>query len=280
VEPASDAAMNAAGETMMGKATLHPRVAPLRRSLLALRDSIATHHTPRITEAVAAVLQEQRQEIAGRIRAHAEQISRKPRDTSVWWDQKRWDQRLTSALVGGLAGMATSVSRQVADTLPPVKADPLSAVDRVLTRGAARVTKINTATKDEITGILAAAVEQGTSILDIADALEAGTDLEPLIGRSGGVVADTAYRAEMIARTELMDAYNASARYSYSDAGVRTVQAIDGDGDEECADRDGREFSVEEADLIEDHPNGTLDWVPVIEGAFGKATEITMRLGD
>jgi hypothetical protein len=276
-EAPSDRAMMAAGETSMGKATLHPRIEPLRRGLLALRDSIATHHTPRIREAVAGVLQQQRSEIAARIRGHAEQISRKPRDTSVWWDGPRWDRALSGALVGGLAGMATSVSRQVADTLPPAKADPLSAVDRVLSRGAARVTKINAATKDEIAGILATAVEQGTSILDIADALEAGTDLEPLIGRSGGVVADTAYRAEMIARTELMDAYNRSALYSYADAGITTVQAIDGDGDEECADRDGREYPIEEADLIEDHPNGTLDWVPVIEGAFGKATEITMR---
>jgi hypothetical protein len=77
MEQASDTALNAAGETTQGKATLHPRVAPLRRSLLALRDSIATHHTPRLKQAVSAVLQDQRTEIASRIRAHAEQIARK-----------------------------------------------------------------------------------------------------------------------------------------------------------------------------------------------------------
>ncbi len=42
------------------------------------------------------------------------------------------------------------------------------------------------------------------------------------------------------------------------------VEAIDGDGDEECAARDGQEFSIADADGIEDHPNGTLDWVPVL----------------
>jgi hypothetical protein len=169
--------------------------------------------------------------------------------------------------------MATSVSRQVAEQLP-AKADPLenSAVDRVLSRGVARVTKINDTTRAEIADILVTAIDQGVDLAEVADAIEAGTDLTPLIGRSGGVVGDLAYRAEMIARTELMDAYNASALYSYADAGVRTVQAMDGDQDEECAARDGREFPIEEADGIEDHPNGTLDWVPVLDFAPAKAS--------
>lgn len=261
-EPASDMAMHAAGETMMGKASL--RIEPMRRALQALRETIATHHTPRIAEALRGLLTDQRTEIARRIRARAPHLAAHPTDTSVWWDQRRWDQALRGALAIGLTGMATSVSRQVAEVLPPAKADPLSAVDRVLERGAARVTKINTATRDAITGILTTAVEQGVDIVTVADALEAGSDLAPLIGVSGGIVGDLSYRAEMIARTELMDAYNTSALYSYADAGLAKVQAIDGDQDDECASRDGREFSIAEANDIEDHPNGTLDWVPVL----------------
>lgn len=263
-EPTSDMAMSAAGETSMGKATLNPRIAPLRRALLSLRNTIARNHTPRVKEAVSAVLQGQRSEIAQRIRAHADHLKENPKDSSVWWDGKRWDRELRGALVSGLAGMATAVSRQVADVLPPVKAGPETPVDRVLRRGAARVTKINQTTKDEIAAILAAAVEADVSLLDVADALEAGTDLTPLIGRSGGVVGDLDYRAEMIARTEMMDAYNASTIASGREAGVEEWQAIDGDEDEECAARDGQIFSSDEADSIEDHPNGTLDWVPVI----------------
>jgi hypothetical protein len=262
-ESASDAAMSAAGETTQGKATLHSRVAPLRRSLIALRDSLATYHTPRIKERVKVILADQRTDVAQRIRAHADQIARKPRDTSVWWDGRRWDRELTSALSGALAGMAASVSRQVSDTLPPAKAGPVGAVERVLHRGAARVTGINQTTRDEIAAILAAAIESGVDLLELADAIEAGTDLTALIGRSGGIVGDLDYRAEMIARTELMDAYNASALFSYGDAGITHVQAIDGEGDEECAARDGQVFPIDEADTIEDHPNGTLDWVPV-----------------
>jgi hypothetical protein len=260
----SDAALNASGETTQGKARIHPRVGPLRQSLIALRDQIATHQTPRIKTAVATILHEQRADIAQRIRAHAAQIARKPRDTSVWFDAKRWDRALTGALAGAMAGMATSVSRQVSDTLPPVKALPVDAVDRVLTRGAARVTNINQTTRDEIASILATAIEQDVSLLDIADAIENGSDLTSLIGRQGGLIGDLDYRAEMIARTELMDSFNAAALASYSDAGVTEVQAIDGDGDPECAERDGQIFSIEEADQIEDHPNGTLDFVPVI----------------
>ncbi len=72
------------------------------------------------------------------------------------------------------------------------------------------------------------------------------------------------YRAELIARTELMDAYNGAALGSYQDAGLTKVQAIDGDADEECAARNGQEFTIIEADGISDHPNGTLDWIPVL----------------
>ena len=264
-EPASDAATAAAGETTLGKATVG-RFDGMRRSLLALRDSIATHHTPRVREAVAAVLDAQRADVARRIRANADAIARKPRDTSAWFDARRWDRELAGALSGALSGMAVAVSGQVASALPapPAKAGAASALDRVLQRGAARVTAINRATRDEIAAIIADAVESGAPLLEVADALESGTGLDALIGRSGGVVADTAYRAEMIARTELMDAYNAAALYSYAEAGVGMVQAVDGDGDEECAARNGQVFSVDEADSIEDHPNGTLDWVPVL----------------
>ncbi len=63
---------------------------------------------------------------------------------------------------------------------------------------------------------------------------------------------------------------NASQIESYREYDVSQVQAIDGDGDEECAARDGQVFDLDDALAIEDHPNGTLDWEPVI----GKAAPI------
>jgi hypothetical protein len=104
-------------------------------------------------------------------------------------------------------------------------------------------------------------------VLEIADAIEAGASnlVDSVLGSIGTVFDE--YRSEMIARTELMDAYNAAALGSYSDAGIEMVEAIDGDQDQECIDRVANNpYTIGEADAEEDHPNGTLDWVPVMPG--------------
>ena len=62
-----------------------------------------------------------------------------------------------------------------------------------------------------------------------------------------------------------MLAYNDATVTGYGEFGVTTLLAYDGDGDEECAARDGQEFSIDEADAIDDHPNGTLVWSPVVD---------------
>lgn len=74
------------------------------------------------------------------------------------------------------------------------------------------------------------------------------------------------YRAERIARTETMFAYNSAAISTYGQFGVTHVVADDGDKDAECAQRHGGTFSINEAADIFDHPNGTLDWLPVAPG--------------
>jgi hypothetical protein len=86
-------------------------------------------------------------------------------------------------------------------------------------------------------------------------------------------------RAELIARTEMMAAYNAAALNTYGDAGFEMVEPMDGDQDEECIDRLARgPVTIDEADADEDHPNGTLDWIPYLEeptavSVEGKAAE-------
>ena len=76
------------------------------------------------------------------------------------------------------------------------------------------------------------------------------------------------YRSKLIARTETTFAQNESSLASYeaSDA-VRAVEAVDdqmGHGDEECSVRNGEEYSVAEARMIHGHPQGTLQWQPVL----------------
>ena len=270
-----DSASLAAGETSQGGTAvakarvtpaLHPTIKPLHTALVSLRNRIAAAKTPILKRSVSGVLADQRNEIAYRLRKNAAHIAKNPSDTSTWFPAKSFDAALTKALQPHLTVMADSVNTTIHDVLPAKKAAPAGAVERVMTRGAARVTKINETTRQKINEAIIRGLEAGSTINDVADALQAGTSIA---GLDMGSLFDD-YRSEMIARTELMDAYNSSAINTYSDAGFDQVQAIDGDGDPECAERDGQVFSSDEADSIEDHPNGTLDWVPVIEE--GKAS--------
>lgn len=264
----------AAGETSDGKALirppapsrLHPRIAPLHASLIRLRTNIAKTTTPILKSRVRDVLQEQKRDIAARLREHSAHIAANRRDSAIWF-AKDWDRKLTAALRPHLELMASTVNAQIVDVLPPkppaAKAAPPGTVERVLTRGAAKVTKINDTTRGKVQDAIVRGLDAGLTAVDVADLIEGvGSEEDAAaIGLDMGSLFDD-YRAETIARTELMDAYNGAALFSYGDAGVSTVTASDGDEDPECAERDGQEFSIEEADGIEDHPNGTLDWIP------------------
>lgn len=236
-----------------------PTQSGIERSFEALRKRLEDSVHPRVKRAVATVLREQASEIAERIRTRADHVARKPKDTSIWFDQKKWDRRLHDAMVGHLTTVAETVNAHIRETLDvaPAKAEPRTAVEYVLGRGAGRVTRINETTRDAIVELLATGLAQGSSIPDLADAIESNTNFDE-------------YRAELVARTETMQAYNAAAIGTYEDSGITRVQAIDGDQDDECAARNGRIFTLEEAAGITDHPNGTLDWLPVI----GKAADV------
>jgi SPP1 gp7 family putative phage head morphogenesis protein len=116
------------------------------------------------------------------------------------------------------------------------------------------VVGITRTTRDAIAAAIAQGFAQGLSPSQIGDLIE---DL-PAFNEA---------RAELVARTETMFAYNQAALDSYTELGVESVEAIDGDQDEECAARNGQTFTLDEAAGIEDHPNGTLDWVPVFAPA-------------
>ncbi len=266
----------AAGETsdatkeIAAKASrLNARIAPLHASLVRARSNIQQSVTPRLKSAVRDLLQEQKRDIVAKLREHSDEIGNRPRDTQLWFSKTAWDRRLHAALRPHLEVMASTVNAQIRDVLPPKtgKAAPPGTVDRVLNRGAAKVTGINETTRTKIQDAIIRSLDAGLTANDTADLIEGIGGDE--IGLDLGSLFDD-YRSEMIARTELMDAYNGAALYSYQDAGVQMVTALDGDQDEECAARDGQDFTVEEADGIEDHPNGTLDWVPIVDySVFG-----------
>jgi HK97 family phage portal protein len=81
------------------------------------------------------------------------------------------------------------------------------------------------------------------------------------------VNAGPAYRSQLISRTETNWAMNTSAIASYRENdNVTGCIAMDGSGDPECAERNGKEYSFDDAqdELEQEHPNGTLTFAPVI----------------
>ena len=221
--------------------------------LKKLRATVEQHVTPALRGSVAAVLAQQKAEIVARVVGMADHIKRKPADLSIWWKGDKWDAELSAAMTPHLTDAAQTIAGYIGTQIRSGKAAPQGAVARVLARGAARVTQINETTRDGIKDLIVQGIDAGLSPRELGDSIEAWSGFDE-------------YRAERIATTELMDAYNAAALGSYADLGVQMVEAIDGDGDQECIDRLARNpYTLEDADAEEDHPNGTLDWAPIID---------------
>lgn len=235
--------------------------ATIRAPFAAVRERLEKTQTPDIQRAVQGFLASQKAELTSRLRGRIEHLLRKPTDAS-WWSQAHWDDQLRGVLVPAVVPVAEEISAEARVVLgKPQKADTFT--DRVLAfvsgRVGERITGINDTSRqavlDEVQDVIAEAVEEGMSPSAAADLLA---------DRVGGLAIWTDVRAEMIARTELMNAYNDAALHSYREFDVTRVQALDGDMDAECAARNGQEYSVDEAFGISDHPRGTLDWVPVV----------------
>lgn len=79
------------------------------------------------------------------------------------------------------------------------------------------------------------------------------------------VNAGAKYRAELIARTEIMNATRvASIETARANPRISRLTAFDGDMDEQCALRNGNDYTPDEADVeaASTHPNCTLTFVP------------------
>jgi hypothetical protein len=232
--------------------------------LMGLRRQIDAKWLPRIRKSVQSVLDDQRAEVTAKVKRNAAHLLRKPTDYGSWWDGAKWNRAMSKALEPHAAAVAGQVTERVGPILEPRKAAPVWADDvrdDVIGKVGKRVTGINETTRDRVIGIIqnevASGIDQGLSPAQLGDRLEAA-------------LADAKtfdeYRSELIARTETMNAYNDAALGSYTQYGIERVQALDGDDDEECAARNGKDYPVDEAYSIQDHPNGTLDWVPYFEG--------------
>ena len=156
-----------------------------------------------------------------------------------------------------------------------------------------------TATRDEISAtlnvtlgqpddIMRSLLEQGgirRGLVDMdqstRDALFKTLSTEPTVGKHPNEAAkdiakqvpagrwkSSETRGRVIARTETKFTQNAASCDAYREAGFTHVVAVDNQidfDDPDCSARDGEVYTIEEAESIHDHPNGTLSWVPEVE---------------
>jgi HK97 family phage portal protein len=152
--------------------------------------------------------------------------------------------------------------------------DKLPTVQRVLTQAPTRATMIHRTTSKAIGRAVGIGLERGYSIEQLARGVP--DDKFPGI-RS--ILGETENRSRLIARTEIMRSQNQTTVGFYKEQGFVYVQADDVDGDPDdlyvdpgdpyertCAERHGKIYTLDEAQNIDDHPNGTLNWVPMPRG--------------
>jgi hypothetical protein len=134
----------------------------------------------------------------------------------------------------------------------------------LLEYGGERIKDINARTLQQLTAEIAEGTRRGYSITQLVEGVaDEGFAGIKNLSFDNGLTVFGDLRAETIARTETALSYNRSSLLGYKEFAVRYVEAIDGHGDPDCQDRDGKRFEVDEALTTVDHPNGTLDWIPV-----------------
>lgn len=228
----------------------------------SLRENTARLWEPRLRRELQAFLIGQANAIANRVKNNHAHIVTRPTDTKGWWNEKQWNDALASILEPLLGKLADSVGRRVRPATQAKAGWVDNVVDFVKSQGAKRIVGINQTTRDSVARLIAEGVKQGMSPAELAQTIRDGA-------------AFNEARADMIARTETALAYNEAALKTYDHFEVREVQAIDGDKDEECAARNGNTYSVDEAMGIVDHPNGTLDWIPIVAAKAQVAAQET-----
>jgi phage portal protein BeeE len=242
-----------------------PQPAPAAKA--RKREDVIGQELPGFAETMAEFLRDQRARLLGEIEKQYGSVAKAARKAlpETWWDQQREDALLREALRGLYLRLSRTALQTVADELGRVvfNRQVTNITEAMLAKAATRITGINETTREAVREVVAEGVRRGYSIPQIANGVEA----EGFRGVNALPQFDTA-RADLVARTETMLAYNESAIRGYAEYGVEQFEAIDGDFDEECEARNGQVFSAEEALEVDEHPNGTLDWIPLTDKAW------------
>ena len=235
------------------------------------REDVVGLILPGFLPVVEQYLAEQRDRVVARIEALYTPLQKAERKAlpEEWWvpeDERVELQRRLNDIYVTLSREALTV---VADQLDRVVANKnvQRVTENVLRDAGDRIVEISETTRKAVTEALATGVERGYSV----NQMLYGVPKEGYVGVNKLDVWEP-WRAERIARTETAYAYNEAALFGYKEFGVARVVASDGPG-HECGIRDGQTYSVEEALGIGDHPNGTLDWIPLTDKAWHRESE-------
>lgn len=247
-----------------GKAITHVSInAPATSHVSQQHRTKATEHAlATYKPTIDAFFEAQKQRVLTRLAA----VPRRQKATltdAPWWNATEEDAALSSTLdplwtTALEAGVAAARAVGV-----PVRGETPARIQQLKQNLASRVTGINQTTRDAVAAQVTEGLRRGYSAAQIGTGVEA----EGYPGISGVFAGATGYRASMIARTELAHSYLQANLDTYQQSGVvKRVEAQDGTRDAMCADRNGEVMGVDEAMMISDHPNGTLNWVPLIDG--------------
>lgn len=226
---------------------LPPGKAKLPPGLGKMRDKLTTA----MQRDVQKVLDEMRAEVARKVTANAGHLAKRPKDLDAVFNEARWERALEQAMRPHVAAIGEATLTRVNAVLPAKAGLSDSLLARLFKRVGVRIKEITQTTRDTLALAIQHGIEQGLGAAELGQLIGESTAFGPA-------------RAELIARTETASVLNTAALDQYREFGVTRVQAYDGDDDETCAERDGQIFDIDEAELIEDHPNGTLDWAPVV----------------
>lgn len=95
--------------------------------------------------------------------------------------------------------------------------------------------------------------------------IAAGEMIADMVPKGRYVHAGSSYRAEMIARTEMIHAQRVASIEAYKKAKYKEVEAFDGDSDAICLARNGTRMTFEQAEVEanDTHPGCVLAFAPV-----------------
>ena len=193
-------------------------------------------------------------ETARKVEKNYDHIVTRPDDASAYWSDERAEKRL-------IAAMTPHIRELVRDTVDltqtrfAAKAGILDIIlPRLVALAGRQIRSVPQTLLKSVRTAIADGIRDGLSPRDL------GKLIEERIGNNE-------YYAERIARTESMRILNQAQMESYRESGITQVIAVDGDEDEACAARNGRMYTLAEAEAenLLEHPNGTLSWDPVTD---------------